>query len=174
MPYITNIRTGKPSIIPETRKIHGNFILATYFSQQAIDTDDGSAYYEVFDNFFVYGDNGLKSDFGGHDNKWHNNVLAFVGNCYHMWSFKGYNDAFFSNQCIFRQNYGSDCGVSTGWEVHDNQVFSQDGKLQVCGMDFSKYVAEGHDHGSSVAAWPSNSAIVAMGKKVLGMAQVNN
>lgn len=47
VPYITNIRTGKPSIIPEVRKIRNNFILATYFSQQAIDTDDGSAYYEV-------------------------------------------------------------------------------------------------------------------------------
>ena len=66
VPYITNIRTGKPSIIPETRKIHGNFILATYFSQQAIDTDDGSAYYEVYDNFFVYGDNGLKSGTHAH------------------------------------------------------------------------------------------------------------
>ena len=75
MPYITTIRTGKPSIIPEVRNIHNNFILATYFSQQAIDTDDGSAYYEVYDNFFAYGDNGLKSDFGGHDNKWHGNAL---------------------------------------------------------------------------------------------------
>jgi hypothetical protein len=121
VPYITNIRTGKPSIIPATRKIHGNFILATYFSQQAIDTDDGSAYYEVFDNFFVYGDNGLKSDFGGHDNKWHNNVLAFVGNCYHMGSFKGYNDAFFSNQCIFRWwggCLGCPTGSSAGLAIH--------------------------------------------------------
>jgi len=110
VPYITTIRTGVPSIIPAVRNIHNNFILATYFSQQAIDTDDGSAYYEVYDNFFAYGDNGLKSDFGGHDNKWHGNVLAYVGNCYHMWSFKGYNDAFYGNQCIYRQSYGSDCG----------------------------------------------------------------
>ena len=123
VPYITNIRTGKPSIIPEVRKIHNNFILATYFSQQAIDTDDGSAYYDVYENFFVYGDNGLKSDFGGHDNKWHGNVLAYVGNCYTVFSFKGYNDAFYGNQCVFRTGYSSDCGVSTGFEVHDNAVF---------------------------------------------------
>lgn len=172
VPYITNIRTGKPSIIPATRNIHHNFILATYFSQQAIDTDDGSAYYEVYDNFFAYGDNGLKSDFGGHDNKWHGNVLAYVGNCYHMGSFKGYNDAFYGNQCVFRFPripYGSDCGVSTGWEVHNNAVFSRSGKLEVCGMDFEKYLAEGHDKGSSVAAWPTDEKLVAMGKTVLGM-----
>ena len=28
VPYITNIRTGSPSIIPADRKIHNNFILA--------------------------------------------------------------------------------------------------------------------------------------------------
>ena len=39
--------------------------------------------------FFQYGDNGLKSDFGGHDNYWHGNVLAYVGNCYTVFSFKG-------------------------------------------------------------------------------------
>ena len=128
-----------------------------------------SRYYEVYDNFFAYGDNGLKSDFGGHDNKWHGNVLAYVGNCYTVFSFKGYNDAFYGNQCVFRTGYKSDCGVTAGWEVHDNEVFSQSGDLQVCGEDFAKYVAEGHDKGSSVAKWPADDALVAMGKKVLGM-----
>lgn len=52
VPYITNIRTGKPSIIPEVRNIHNNFILATYYSQQAIDTDDGSAYGKFCKTFF--------------------------------------------------------------------------------------------------------------------------
>ena len=169
VPYITNIRTGKPSIIPKVRSIHNNFILATYFSQQAIDTDDGSAYYEVYDNFFAYGENGLKGDFGGHDNKWHGNVLAYVGNCYTTYSFKIYNDAFYGNQCVFTSSYKSDCDVFAGWEVHDNAVFSQSGNLNVCGMDFKAYQAEGHDKGSSVAKWPSDANLVAMGKKVLGM-----
>ena len=101
--------------------------------------------------------------------------LTLHGAClvcsYHMWNFKGFNDAFFGNQCIFRQGYGSDCGVAAGpgWVVHDNSVYSQSGKLQVCGTDFAKWVAAGHDHGSSVAAWPTDSEIVAMGRKVLGM-----
>ena len=96
-------------------------------------------------------------------------MLAYVGNCYTVFSFKGYNDAFFGNQCIFRTGYKSDCGVSTGFEVHDNTVFSQTGKLEVCKMDFAAYIAAGHDEGSTLAKWPADSAMVAMGKKVLGM-----
>ena len=34
-------------------------------SQEAIDNDDGSAFYKTYENFFVYAANGLKSDFNG-------------------------------------------------------------------------------------------------------------
>jgi len=169
VPYITNIRTGEPSIIPATRRIHNNFILATYSSQQAIDTDDGSAYYEVYDNFFAYGENGLKSDFGGHDNVWHGNVLAYVGNCYTVFNFKGYNDAFYDNKCVFRTGYGSTCGLSTGFDVHSNSVFSESGNLTVCKTDWANWTATGHDTSSTLSRWPVDAALVAMGKKVLGM-----
>ena len=33
--------------------------------QEAVDTDDGSAFYKTYENFFVYAANGLKSDFNG-------------------------------------------------------------------------------------------------------------
>ena len=32
--------------------------------QEDVDNDDGSRYYHTYDNFFVYGGRGLKSDFG--------------------------------------------------------------------------------------------------------------
>jgi hypothetical protein len=32
---------------------------------QAVDNDDGSAYYETYSNFLVYSGNGMKNDFGG-------------------------------------------------------------------------------------------------------------
>ena len=67
VPYITTLRTGKPSIVPKTRSVHHNFIIGNYNSQEAMDTDDGSAYLHTHSNVMVYGDNGLKSDFGGHD-----------------------------------------------------------------------------------------------------------
>lgn len=85
---------------------------------KAIDNDDASEYFNTNSNFFVYGANGLKSDFEGvrimilsynyvcvtvgHDNRHHNNLYAFVnGNCFGIGSFKpGHEDGFYNNTCI--------------------------------------------------------------------------
>ena len=32
-----------------------------------VDNDDGSAFYHTHDNFLVYGGQGMKNDFGGHE-----------------------------------------------------------------------------------------------------------
>jgi hypothetical protein len=37
-------RTTAPSVVPAWRHIRRNFIMSVYSSQEAIDTDDGSAY----------------------------------------------------------------------------------------------------------------------------------
>ena len=59
VPYISTVRTGRPSIIPADRHIHSNLVLATYNTVSAVDTDDGSAYYKVYDNVFAFGSAGL-------------------------------------------------------------------------------------------------------------------
>ena len=143
-----------------------------YEQVDAIDTDDGSAYVVARGNFLAYGGYGLKSDFGGHDNKYDSNVLAYVGNCYHtnyMNRYVGYNDAFTNNSCIFRKGYNSDCDVAAGWEVRDNDVYSQSGSLgKICGMNFSSWQKEGHDHGTRVHRWPESSHLISMAHAVLG------
>ena len=53
VPYITTLRNGSASTVPADRHIHHNFVIANYNSEGAIDTDDGSAYYLVYDNFFA-------------------------------------------------------------------------------------------------------------------------
>ena len=58
--------------------IRQNIFIANYQSQEAIDTDDGSSYFHVHNNVLVYGNGGLKSDFGGHDNIHWSNVYAFI------------------------------------------------------------------------------------------------
>ena len=68
--------------MPAERRIHHNFVIANYNSEGAIDTDDGSAYYQTHDNFFALGANGLKSDFGGHDNRHTRNIYAYVSVCF--------------------------------------------------------------------------------------------
>lgn len=57
-------------------------MLANYNSQEAIDNDDGSSFYKTHHNFFVYGEAGLKSDFGGHDNHHENNIYAYAGSAF--------------------------------------------------------------------------------------------
>ena len=64
VPYIHNLR-GKSSVIPVFRNVHNNLVLATYQSQEAFDTDDGSSYYYFHDNVELFADTGFKSDFGG-------------------------------------------------------------------------------------------------------------
>jgi len=53
------------------------------------------------------GANGLKSDFGGHDNKHHQNIYAFVSVCFGapmpFRYFHGFNDAFVNNTCAFER-----------------------------------------------------------------------
>jgi hypothetical protein len=173
VPYITDVRTpGRPSIVPATRNIHHNLIIANYFSFSAIDTDDGSAYINVHDNFLAYGDHGLKSDFGGHNLVWSNNVQAYVGNCIHQpyrGEYKGYNDGYFNNTCVFEQSYQSNCQAVAGWSVHNNTVCSPNGELRVCGMNFSAWQALGNDEGTVVRGWPTDDELIAMGEAVLKM-----
>jgi hypothetical protein len=110
-------------------EITNNFIIANFQSSFAIDTDDGCSYFHVHHNvsvqrsslvpssnsvllscchqFFVYGQGGLKTDYGGHDNRHHDNVYAFLthGKCVSIEPQRpGYPDAFHNNYCVFGDN----------------------------------------------------------------------
>ncbi len=43
-----------------------DFMISNYQGQEAVDNDDGSAYYQTHHNFLVYSGNGMKNDFGKH------------------------------------------------------------------------------------------------------------
>ena len=67
---------------------------------EAIDNDDGSAYYNTHDNFFVYGGT-MKSDFGGHDNHHYSNIYANVGHGLSICGdVPGHVDYFYNNKVI--------------------------------------------------------------------------
>ena len=100
------------AVIPAWRHIRHNFIMSVYSSQEAIDTDDGSAYYQTYNNFFAFAANGLKSDFNGHDNRHFRNVYGYVDNCW------GHGDKnwFVNNTCVTNNptgGYSSDCAKGT-------------------------------------------------------------
>ena len=187
VPYITTERTGKPSIIPKDVHIERNFFLGNYNAISAIDTDDGSSYIKVHDNVLGYATAGLKSDFGGHHEVYSNNLLAYVHDCIMNGMNSdarpghqiGYNDGFWNNSCVFTGTYQSDCFTNAaqpptgrGWDVHDNKVFSADGQTRVCArpqMNLSDWVAQGHDHGSTSAKWPTDDHLVGWAKAILGI-----
>ena len=72
---------------PAYREIHHNFFIDNYSPQENVDNDDGSSYYNTHHNFFVYGGNGMKNDFGGHDNIHQDNLYAYVGQAIGFYSY---------------------------------------------------------------------------------------
>lgn len=165
--------------MPADRHIHHNFVLGTYNSQSTIDTDDGSSYYHTYDNFLAYASNGLKSDYGGHDHVWTGNIVAYAGTCYDFGfdvyantSFKGYNDAFVNNSCIFTgAGYQSDCnwqhGLDKSVRMNNNEVYSGTGSLTICGMSWDDWHKSSRDTGSTLGEWPADGELVSMAKRLL-------
>jgi hypothetical protein len=185
VPYITELRhgPGKPSIMPADIHIHHNFFMGNYNAICAVDTDDGSAYIKVHDNVLAYAVAGLKSDFGGMNEVYDSNLLAYVGECIihgmgdtHT---RGFNDGFINNTCVYRKSYSSNCfayhyndtWTGAGWQVHDNDVYSAKGTTMVCGgkVALAEWVAQGHDKGSTTAKWPADDKLVQWSRELLGM-----
>eukprot|EP00051_Salpingoeca_urceolata_P015335 m.198436 g.198436 ORF g.198436 m.198436 type:complete len:722 (-) comp18370_c0_seq6:228-2393(-) len=169
VPYITNIgmirdadkprvgpglpghdsANGRPSVVPKFREIRHNLIIGTYNSQEDIDTDDGSSYYQTHHNLFAMADHGLKSDFGGQwDHHW-NNVYGYVGTCFG----NGHNLAFYNNQCVTKAaGYG--CPSDDTMTVLNNTIYTQDGHGKACPKD-------------RLEPFPSDADLVTMGAAVL-------
>merc|ERR1712190_543272 len=90
------------------REIHHNFLIDNYSPQENVDNDDGSAFYKTHHNFMVYGGNGMKNDFGGHDNHHFNNTYAYVGRALGVCpTLPGHEDLFAGNRVVLT---GSDVG----------------------------------------------------------------
>lgn len=134
-------------------------------------------YYESSKNFLVYSGNGLKSDFGGHDNVHHDNVYAFVGQGFGICQqLKGHPDKFYSNHVIQNGdgNYGNGQACKTdGSEdatvVHDNTIYTPSGKVTECGMALADWQAQGGDPGTTAAVTPADSVIIGLARAALGM-----
>jgi hypothetical protein len=126
--------------------IERNLIIANYQSAQAVDTDDGSSYFDVHHNLFAYGTGGLKSDYGGHDNRHHHNVYAYLthGKAVSIEpQLPNHTDAFYNNTVVYaaRPDWTPGyaeyyCNTTSRWsdgdayglpEMHDNRVYQQGG-----------------------------------------------
>merc|ERR1712178_554867 len=169
-PFLTTVRTGKPSMIMQWRDIHNNFFIDNYSPQEDVDNDDGSCFYHTHDNFLVYGGQGMKNDFGGHDNHHFNNTYAYVGRGLGVCSqIDGREDLFTGNKVV---TTGSDVGSftcsGTGKTiVNNNQYFTSSGQTSECKMPLDKWQKQGEDKGSTVAKIPSDETIIGWAKELL-------
>jgi hypothetical protein len=156
------------------RTIHHNFFIDNYSPQENVDNDDGSAYYNTHDNFFVYGGNGMKNDFGGHDNYHHDNIYGWVGQAigfYDAPMLDGHEDKFYNNQVVMTgTNFGSPTCTGTGQtQIHDNKYYTSTGQMTECSKDLPSWQKEGHDTGSTVATIPDAETIIGWAKAKLMM-----
>ena len=125
--------------------VHNNFIIANYGSSQGFDTDDGSSYYNISDNFFFMAD-AWKMDYGGHDSIVNNNIIYHGQNdgqnCVNTWPFLPDHGAeYHGNRCILPKStnlgnlfHGCQCpGKATNppWKPGTNDPQSE------CGVDFA-------------------------------------
>merc|ERR1712107_945204 len=81
----------------------------------------------------------------------------------------GHEDKFYNNKVVLTGvKFGSATCTGTGaTQIHDNEYFTSTGAIEECGEDLSKWQAEGHDKGSTVAKTPSDADLIAWGKAKL-------
>eukprot|EP01084_Bolivina_argentea_P237330 398876_1 len=172
VPYITLVGSGKPSIIPGYNEFYNNFWFANYQSVGAIDTDDGSAYYNIYNNFFVYGDMGLKGDYGGHNVFHVYNLYGYTGSAFNIWGESGANDQFMNNQVVLinDNSYQSNCKLppgTAGMKIANNSIYLPSGKLTICGETFQQWQSKGNDPGTTINKLPSDQQVIDWAKKML-------
>lgn len=170
LPYITPIRNGSMSILPKPRVIQGNVILGTYSSQECIDNDDGSAWYNTTGNVLIYAQYGMKSSFGGWQNRHTHNLYVMVCAAYG----EGADDVFANNTvvarahtgCQFWPTYASDAPTRSGpaavnFRVGGNTIMSA--KPVMVGatqnMTLTAWQALGHDFGTTERTLPTDEEL---------------
>ena len=193
-PYITTLRNGTASTIPSWNYISGNFFLANYNPSLAIDNDDGSSYWQHHRNLIVYGQAGLKFDFGAHDMRAIGNYYAYVDVAFNTDAGFAASDGWFVNNTVvvgggtfsyFGYGYTSNCALAGkpratssiyGNAVHSNTELRvpclnasapEKGCALLCPLD--QWLKQGYDRGTTIGPVPRDEEIVAAAKLLLGM-----
>lgn len=171
---------GLPTVIPKNNTIRNNFIIGNYNTQEPIDNDDGSGWYNTYNNVLLYGRYGLKADLGGHDNWQHHNLYAYVfpvcqvdlggGEC-----LPTHRNGFHNNTCIQGKDYNSyvsfRCNsLDTSPVFFGNNIYNPSGKTNVCDIPLTDWQQKGHDPGTMVhKGIPSDDVILSWAAELLKM-----
>eukprot|EP00928_Gymnodinium_smaydae_P025336 TRINITY_DN20214_c0_g1_i1.p1 TRINITY_DN20214_c0_g1~~TRINITY_DN20214_c0_g1_i1.p1 ORF type:complete len:1042 (+),score=101.64 TRINITY_DN20214_c0_g1_i1:41-3127(+) len=197
--FISDVLTGKPSYTSQTSHVDHNMMIANYGASQGFDTDDGSSWYDIHDNFLFQSD-GWKMDFGGHDSSFHDNIIYQEGgdgqNCINTASFlPGHGAKWYNNKCVLSdsKNIGStsgcDCpgpaaargsGVDPpqgecGVDLYSNAYFARPelpGNLTItCGGAklINDWFASGSDKNSFAYQLPSDDLLMSWAREKLNL-----
>ncbi len=163
-------------------EIRNNFFIANYYSQEAVDNDDGSLRFMTHDNVLVYGQNGMKSDFGGAINWVYNNLVAFNWGrgayLQHKYLQRpGEEDRFFNNTLVLRDktagylDFDCECLKVGGCIItHDNNIFNPSGTMDsMCNISFKERIDLGLDFGSTLNRLQSIERILQVARALLSM-----
>merc|ERR1719362_785891 len=101
-PYLSDVRSGTPSLVPAYNQMSRNFLFANFGAGFGVDNDDTSSWYNITGNVLYQG-GGLKCDYDGHDKHFSGNLLvqATIGACSHTCAYKSnFTDHCFNNTII--------------------------------------------------------------------------
>jgi hypothetical protein len=115
--YLSDVKYGEASYEAQMNSVDHNFIIANYGASQGFDTDDGSSWYDIHDNFFFLAD-AWKMDYGGHDSRFTGNVVYHGANdgqnCVNTWPFlAGHGAVWEGNRCILPRSNNLAGSIST-------------------------------------------------------------
>ncbi len=163
-----------------------NFLISNYEATYQVDNDDGSLWYNVYDNFLVYGEVAFKSNIGGHDIHHWNNIYAYVNQyCIKFFNTDPFNDhinKMSNTTCILNvtapnemnneiYNYGNFYNCShVGIYAVNNTISINNGTLDNigwCNITQRELQQQGYNIGSNVQGWIDDNTLIQMARNVL-------
>eukprot|EP00054_Salpingoeca_dolichothecata_P007214 m.41893 g.41893 ORF g.41893 m.41893 type:complete len:814 (+) comp16925_c0_seq2:2-2443(+) len=188
-PFLTTVRTGKPSMQMEIRKVYNNLLISNYGGSKEVDTDDGSLFWHIFNNVMAFGwgqkfkcgniqswgnlkaflDLGAKFSGGGcltvepsvfFPNLWHNDTIIAL--------------SLSKGHFAYRDCWGTSAGVD--WDktnVQNNTIYVPKGAEAIVNcksaVPLPKFQEKGNEPGSrQINRIPSSDEIVAQATSILG------
>ncbi len=103
-------------------------------------------------------------------------MYAYVNSAFGICNqLKGHPDQFFQNHVVSSASSyggGQECKTTPSVDatvVHDNTLYTPDGKFSECGTDLKSWQATGGDPGTVVLPTPDDATLLALARGVLGM-----
>jgi hypothetical protein len=159
----------------------------------AVDNDDGSSRYRIFNNFLIFG--GHKNNFYGRQKESINNVMAYAGvygaRCAYFSDLPvsnsdpdgvSYNEVYVGNRCVLGDggdeyvHINNDCDLKNTTPpftltLRDNRIYAPGANVSfTCGserLSFSEWLLIGLDSNTTVADAPSSAEIISWAEALI-------